>query len=423
MIKLLFSSQERNFQRLWWAQLISQFGDRMNQFALIMLVSERTSGSAMDLAKIIAFTIIPVFIIQPFVGVFIDRWDRRKTLFICDSVRALIVITIPFMLMNYNSMIPIYIAVFFVFCFSRFYVPAKMSIIPDLVHEDHLLMANSLMTTTGMVALALGGAIGGFLIEYVGSRNGFIIDAATYFVSGAIIFSINIPKEMIEHKQEYIQKGKEFVTKIKKSYWHEMKEGLQYLITHKEIRFIINIIFILLAAAGAVYVVTVVFIQEAFQSITRDLGILAVSLVVGLFGGVLCYGKWGKQAKWYHTIFVSLILGGTVLIILANVVNHYPNIFSAMLISFILGLTIGPVFIAANTAVHLVSDESKRGQVFSALEIVVHFGFLVAMFVSSWLSEFVPKVLILSSVGAIVAFVGLIGFWRSRYHKELEFTD
>ena len=185
MAELLTNPEHRNFQRLWLAQLVSQFGDRINQLALVGLIAERSPGSTLGLAKLLAFTIIPVFLIQPFAGVFIDRWNRRTTLFVCDLIRGALVLTIPLIFIYQHSMIPIYIAVFCAFCCSRFYVPAKMSIIPDLVKKDHLANANSLMTMTGMIAAGLGAALGAFIIEYAGARNGFLIDAFTFFFSAA----------------------------------------------------------------------------------------------------------------------------------------------------------------------------------------------------------------------------------------------
>ncbi|MCK4882313.1 MAG: MFS transporter, partial [Candidatus Omnitrophica bacterium] len=172
MIKLLTGTNNRNFLRLWLAQVISQFGDRVHQMALVGLIAERTGGSTSNLAKLMAFTILPVFVIQPFAGVFIDRWDRKTTLFVCDIARGLLVLTIPFGFIYGEAILPIYIVVFLAFSFSRFYVPAKMSIIPDIVDKEHLITANSLVTTTGMIAAVLGLGLGGLMIEKLGARNG-----------------------------------------------------------------------------------------------------------------------------------------------------------------------------------------------------------------------------------------------------------
>jgi len=410
MIKLLFHSKHKNFSRLWFAQLISQFGDRIHQLALVGLVAERADGSATDLAKLLAFTILPVFVVQPFAGVFVDRWNRRTTLFICDIFRGLLVLSVPFIFIHQDSMIPIYFVVFFAFCFSRFYVPAKMSIIPEIVDESNLLKANSLVTTTGMIAFVLGCALGGFLVENLGARNGFILDSATFFVSAMLLFSINIPKRLHLSKEELVDTGKEIVGRIKGTVFEEMRDGFKYLIEHKEIRFVVCMLFILLSAAGAIYVVIIVFIQNAFGSITKDLGVLAVFLGVGLFSGVLVYGKVGKHFSKNKTIFFCLTAGGAMLIIFAFVVQMYPSILLAMALATLLGLIVGPIFIASNTLVHIEADEEMRGKVFSALEMVIHFAFLISMLISSWLSNFVEEVWILAVVGVIFSIVGFVGY-------------
>jgi len=411
MIKLLTQFKYRNFQRLWWAQLISQFGDRIHQFALIGLISERVvSNSSMELAKLLAFTIIPVFIIQPFAGVFVDRWDHRTTLFICDMGRGLLVLSIPFMFISGTSMLPIYGVVFCIFCFSRFSFPAKMSILPDIVQKKHLFKANSLVSTTGMIAFVMGCALGGIFIDHFGARNGFILDAATFFISGGIVFAINLPLRF--NKAQILAASKEIIGPIRRSVWQEMKEGFIYTFQHQEIRLIIDMLFVLMASAGAIYVVIIVFIQKAFGSVTKDLGILAVCLGAGLFIGALGYGKWGKKAAWHKTVFSCLIGGGVMLVLFAFIVSSYPHLGAAMGIAFFWGIIIGPIFIAANAVAHLVSDKSMRGKVFSVFEMVIHFAFLLAMFLSSWTVKFIPHAWILMGVGVAIVGIGLIGLLR-----------
>lgn len=406
----LLDPQNRNFLKLWLAQLISQFGDRMHQLALVGLIAQRSPGSTLSLAKILAFTILPVFIVQPIAGVLVDRWDRKTTLFVCDLVRGLLVLMIPLIFIFWQSMIPLYIIVFLAFCFSRFYNPAKMAIMPNLVDQKNLLMANSLVATTGMIAFVLGCALGGFLIDWFGPRIGFLIDAISFFISAIFILSIRLPLRLKINALRILKTGKELVGTFRKSLWEELQEGFRYLAGHREIRFIVSMLFILLAAAGAVYVVIIVFIQQTFHSLTKDLGILAVGLGLGLFLGALAYGKWGKKWIWYQTIFFSLVFGGCMLLVFSLGVYYFPVLSATFILAFLLGLVIGPVFIASQTMIHLVSAENMRGKVFSGLEVVIHFAFLVAMFISSWLSEFIGRVWILIFVGIIFALVGIIGF-------------
>ena len=418
MIQFITHKQNRSFMRLWLAQLISQFGDRIHQMALIGLIAERTPGSTLGLAKLLSFTIIPVFIVGPVAGVFVDRWDNRKTLFICDVMRGILVLFIPFIFIFWKNIVPIYILVFLIFCFSRFHVPAKMSIIPDLVHKDHLLAANSLITTTGMIAFVLGCALGGFLVDWFGARGGFIIDAATFFVSGLLV--ITIPKDFhLQFDPDRILKTGQEMLAIERSFWREMKGGIHYLFGNKGIRFVMQMLFILLAAAGAVYVVIIVFVQESFQSVTKDLGVLAVFLGVGLFLGAMGYGRWGKKMAWHKTIFYCLIAGGIMMLAFATAVQVFPNMILASFLALSMGLVIGPVFIAANTITHVVSEQKMRGKVFAALEIVIHLAFLVAMLASSLLSEYVGRVWILLGVGVIFSGVGVFGAIRFRNRDPL----
>ena len=414
MAELLTNPEHRNFQRLWLAQLVSQFGDRINQLALVGLIAERSPGSTLGLAKLLAFTIIPVFLIQPFAGVFIDRWDRRTTLFVCDLIRGALVLTIPLIFIYQHSMIPIYIAVFCAFCCSRFYVPAKMSIIPDLVKKDHLANANSLMTMTGMIAAGLGAALGAFIIEYAGARNGFLIDAFTFFFSAALLCAMNLPWHWtLKIDRSKIVKASREIRTLQKSFWTEFKEGIRYLVSRKEIWVLLSMLFVLFAAAGASYVVVIVFIQQSFGSVTRDVGILGIFLTLGLMGGVLLYGKWGQKLNWLQTIAIGLITGGVMLSIFAVLVQQSPQLLLAGLLSFIFGLTIGPIFVATNTTVHLVSNEQMRGKVFSALEIVMHFAFLIAMLISSWFSNFVGPMGILVTVGIMCTLAGGIALIKN----------
>jgi len=78
-------------------------------------------------------------------------------------------------------------------------------------------------------------------------------------------------------------------------------------------------------------------------------------------------------------------------------------------LSFIWGFTIGPIFIATNTIVHLVSDKDMQGKVFSAIEMVIHAAFLMAMLLSSWLAEMIDHGWILSGIGAALVVAGWVG--------------
>jgi len=412
--------RNRNFFLLWAGQIISQFGERLTQMAIIWLVYARMPGSAFQIAKVLSFTIIPVFLISPMAGVYVDRWSRRRTMYICDFIRAALIFCIPIVLLRFNTFIPIYLLIFLSYSASRFFIPAKMSIVPDLVKKEDLLMANSLVNITAMIAAIMGFGIGGVIVEWLGARGGFFLNSFTFFVSAVLIFMIS--KNMNAHfGQESIrQVGKEIVEVIKKSVAQEFTEGIRYFFTQKEIRFTANMLFLLMAALGSVYVVAIVFVQKTLQSATRDLGLLIMFLGAGLFLGSILYGKFGGGYSNRKAIFSSLCISGVILVNFTLFLRIFPNFFLAAAFSSALGFSVSPVIIACNTIIHRVSDNQMMGKIFSSLEIVMHLAFLTFMLISSLLAEKVSNEWILITVGLILTIAGISGLNIRRKIEWLE---
>lgn len=400
--------KNRNFFFLWVGQILSQLGDRLGQMALIGFVYLRAPGSAVEIAKILSFTIIPVFLIGPLAGVYVDRWDRRRTMFICDFLRAALVAVIPLFLFYTRSLSVIYILIFLIFSIGRFFIPAKLSIIPDLVKKEYLLMANSLVNITGMIAAVLGFGIGGVLVEWLGAKGGFYLDALSFLVSGGLIFFIAIKATAKVRIGEFGQFGKEIVGVIGKSVFQEIKEGIIYFIKQKEIRFTASIMFLLWSALGAVYVVFIVFVQNTLHSATKDLGLLIMFLGSGLFLGSVIYGRFGHRLSHYKIIFLSLILSGIMLVVFAFTLQRYPYFLTAAALSLALGIVISPIMIASNTIIHNISESQMMGKIFSSMEMVMHLGFILFMFLSSILAERVYEGYILVIVGVVFGILGLL---------------
>ena len=405
--------RNRNFSLLWLGQIISQFGDRLDQMALIALIYRFAPGSTIQMAKLMSFTILPVFLIGPIAGVYVDRWDRRRTMVVCDILRGILVLAIPFYFMQWHSLIPIYIIVFFVFSIGRFYVPAKLSIIPDIVRRDDLLLANSLVNTTGMVAAMFGFGLGGILVGMVGAKGGFVIDGASFLISGIMVFFLSTRLMRDLKRERLIDLGKDIANVIRKSAVTEMKEAIIFLKNQRQLRSCFGVLFLLWAALGSVYVVVIVFIQKVFSSTTKEIGLLVVALGIGLFLGTLIYGRFGQRKSGMKTIFACIFLAGLVLASFVAVLLKIPHLLLALALAFVLGFVVSPTMVISNTMVHQLTDNSMRGKVFSSLEIVVHLGFLLAMMISAALADHIGSVNILLTVSFLLALIGIGGMLRS----------
>jgi len=176
----------------------------------------------------------------------------------------------------------------------------------------------------------------------------------------------------------------------------------------RDIRLTAVILFVVSSALGVVSVVSIVFVQNTLHSATKDLGLLIMFLGLGLFSGSLVYGRFGQRVSHYKIIFVSLILSGIMLIIFALGIHRYPYFAPAALLSFFLGFIASPILIASNTIIHKTSNDEMRGKIFSSMEIVMHSGFLLFMYISSILAEKFSHVLILVIIGCIFCVLGAI---------------
>jgi DHA3 family macrolide efflux protein-like MFS transporter len=410
----------KNFFCLWSGQIISEFGDRLNQMALIALVYSKNPGSVMALANLLFFIVVPVFVIGPVAGVYVDRWDRKRVMIISDIIRGILILLVPIFIFI-DMMAPIYVVVFLIFSATRFFLPSKLAFIPDIVSEDKLLVANSLSNTTRMIATILGFALAGFIVKWIGYMWGFYLDGISYFVSAALIAFIT-PREKLVNVREDIYLTRDLIEKsIRRNVWQEIVEGFGHMVKKDKMKMVTSTFFLLMAGAGSIFCIIIVFIQQAFGSVTEDLGIFGVFLGMGLFMGTMLYGKYGQKFSKMKAINAGLVLCGIGICAFALYAGgESPTIFAGGVLLMLVGMAAAPVLTCANTLIHLSVPDEVRGRIFSSMEAVVHLAFLAFMFLTAYLSKFLSNFTILLASGIIFAFFGAAGqLFMGRGGKEI----
>lgn len=181
-----------SFSALWTGQVISLFGDRVNQIALGAFVYELTD-SPFAVALTFFMGTIPNLLFSPIAGAFVDRWDQKQVLVVSDILRAALVLLIPVAVL-----IDVWLAyplVFLITTVSIFFRPARVAILPRLVPQRDLLSANAAMwvgeTLADVVTFPLAGLFVVFLADSL--PIAFWFDAASYLVSAALVAAISVP--------------------------------------------------------------------------------------------------------------------------------------------------------------------------------------------------------------------------------------
>jgi MFS family permease len=154
----------RYFLRLWMAQLISQTIMNATNYGLIILIATQSKSVTLTGGAIVAFS-LPAALFGAPAGVLVDRFDKRRLLWLSNALRALA--TLGFVITLYidgRALVPVYLLTFLIAMIGQFFAPAEGAAIPLLVHEDELVNALALFNITFTLSQVAGLIVLGPLI-------------------------------------------------------------------------------------------------------------------------------------------------------------------------------------------------------------------------------------------------------------------
>lgn len=177
--------ENRNFRRLWIAQIVSEIGDWFYSLAIYSLLLQIT-GEARSVALALVLQVIPQTLFGPLTGVVNDRIRRKRVMIFADLVRVLIVLGMLFV--RSRSMIwLVYPLLFLESVMWAFFEPARTAVIPNVAASEDLILANTLSSTTWSLNLVAGASFGGLALAFLGYNASFVLNAFSFLVSAFFI--------------------------------------------------------------------------------------------------------------------------------------------------------------------------------------------------------------------------------------------
>lgn len=166
------------------AQVVSVLGDQLARVALTVLVYDRT-GSALLSGLAAAATYLPWVVGGPVLAALADRFPRREVLVACDALRVVV------LLLMAVPGVPVWLLVLLL-AVAELAAPvtsaATAALLPDVLpDEDEYVLASGLSSTVHEVGQVVGYLLGGVAVALVGARGAFVLDAATFALSGALL--------------------------------------------------------------------------------------------------------------------------------------------------------------------------------------------------------------------------------------------
>lgn len=192
--RLLANNPE--YTKLWLAQVVSLTGDWFNTVVLSALVARYSDGSGVAISIFLMVRFLPPLLVSPMAGVLVDRFNRKTLLVWSNLLRALIV---PFFLLadSPDMLWVIYVVTVVQFTLSAIFEPGQSAIIPSLVRPTDIVEANTLVSITWSVMLALGAVLGGAFAFLFGTSAAIIADALTFALAGFIIMTMRYEPRVI----------------------------------------------------------------------------------------------------------------------------------------------------------------------------------------------------------------------------------
>ncbi len=411
---MIATLRNRNFSLLWTAGLISLIGNWMLIAALPFYIYKVTGSALATSGWLIAY-ILPGILFGSVAGVFVDRWDRRKTMMGVSLLQAAV---IPLLLLvQLPEMIWIvYVVGFIESTLSYFFMPAESALLPTLVGEEHLISANSLNSLNDNLARITGPAIGGVLLGLFGLNSVILVDAVSYVLAGLLISLIMIPtgvKTTMTQKATQTAKAK-FI-----EVWQELAAGLKVIKQSRVLTGAFIVVGIALFGDAIMSAVMVVFVQEVMDLGADGFGwILTARGVGGLLGGLLV-AQLGQRFSTTQLVTGGLILSGFIILIIVNI----PTIYVAVPLMILAGVPLIAWIVSLQTIFQQATADEYRGRVFGAFGTVSALLMTVGAMMAGGITDVIGSAILMLVGSLIYIFSGLLGWALLRNPvKQLDLT-
>ena len=385
----------RDFRRLWIAQFVSIFGDFVALYAVYSVVSFKLHASAREVSLITVAFLMPLAIVGPIAGVFVDRWDARRTMITSDLVRC----ALALLLVLATSVWHIYAILFALSTLSAFFIPAQSVTTPMIVAREGLLSASAAMQQTVQGVRIISPAIAAALVGWLGERSCYYLDSASFLISAMLIATIH-PSIARTH-----------IDKQLKSTLSELFSGIRFVLTHPVIGFVITSIAAGTFAVACFSALIAVYVRDILHADAILFGALGSLIGAGmLLGGFGVVPLARRVSKKEALILIGIVGNGVFILLIAAAGNRIVTLASCVAI----GLSSAFIMVPAGALMQSEVPHEMRGRVSSSSISLITLSQGLAMLIAGDLAARVGIVPVYFGSAVVLFIVGLIGHVRLR---------
>jgi len=352
-----------NFRRLWLAQIVSENGDWFYTLAIYSLLLELT-GKASSVAMALVLQVLPHTLLGPLAGVVNDRFSRRQVMIVTDMLRMVIVACM--LLVRSRGMVwVIYPLLFLETVMVAFFEPARNAVIPNVVEEGDVIVANTLSSATWSFDLAIGSVLGGMVAAWLGRDAVFVINSLSFAASAILISRMRFVESHADAANRHPED--------QAAGWSSARAGFRYIVHNPKLAALVSLKGGM-SIVGTSWVLFPVMAMRVYtvpiSGITPERAALfGMSLLMGARGvgalaGPLFASHWTGQREPSLRIGVLLgfLVGGVGYMVLG--VTH--SLWAAVVVIVLAHSGTSTVWVFSTTLLHLNTDDRFLGRVFGA---------------------------------------------------------
>ena len=382
-----------NYGRLWLGHTISVFGDFIFDTTLVIwiaaVIARGQTWAPLAVSGVFIATTVPVLIVGPIAGVFVDRWNKRRTMLVMDALRAILitlliltsgVVPLPFLpdgrLPLFWQLGIVYGVVLLLNTFSQFFRPASLALTGDIVPEETQARAMGLSQTSASIAMILGPTLAAPLFVAFGPEWALGINALSFVASYLLIHTVVAPPA-----------ARSVADGARPNFWREFGGGLRYFLRSRVLVVLTISATILMLGGGALNTLDYFFVTGNLHAPTSYFGALQGVMGVGMILGAILAGTFAQKIGLTRTLWLSLL--GMALLITAYA--RSTDIWVAIAIIGVAGIPQAALNVAAGPLLLQSTPREMVGRVSSILNPTVTISTLVGAALGGYLDSTVLR--------------------------------
>jgi MFS family permease len=348
--RIFVSLRHRNYLLLWIGTVISHSGDWMDQIALNWMVLV-ISNSPLSLGLVNLCRAIPVLLLTPWGGVAADHWERRKILMVTQSTAMCLAFVLGVLVTTGTVAIwQIYLIAALRGAIMSFNLPARQSMLSDLVPKGDLQNAVALNSATMNLTRVLGPSLGGVLIAILGIDWLFYLNGLSFL---AILETLRRMNVVPTYKGDR-----------KTRPWQELKEGFVFIRRNDLLFYLVTLAVVPMFFGQPYITMLTVFAKDVLRIGPVGLGLLTSTAALGSIVGALFIA--GRRS----TPRIQFMLGGIIFFGVSLLLFSASRwVIPSLVFLFFAGAGNVAYNSTNNTLLQLNAPDAYRGRILSMLTI------------------------------------------------------